>query len=130
MPIEKDMALVRMEVEGQAAVEQVFCAAQVFQASQRVAPRNHRATVATKAQTFTQSPPLQLSRSFVGITGREVDGPVRIGVTIVIDHQRPFAAVAVRVREHILIYGAVWREEIVEQEIAALGKQPATLEQR
>jgi len=52
-----------MEIEGEAAVEQVFGAPQVFQARERVAPGHHDATIVAQAQSISQAPPAKLSRS-------------------------------------------------------------------
>jgi hypothetical protein len=51
-------------------------------------------------------------------------------VAIVVDHQRALAAVAVGVGEDVFVHRAVAGEKVVEQEVAALGKEPAALEQR
>ena len=91
---------------------------------------NDRCPVSAQAQSFGQTPLAKLSRSLIGKRGGKIDGSVRVGVAVVVDDQSALVAVAVRVREDILVYRAVGGEEVVEQEIAALGKQPAALEQR
>ena len=55
---------------------------------------------------------------------------MRVGVAVVVDDQSAFAAVAIGVGEDIFVDRAVGGEKVVEQEVAALGKQPAALEQR
>ena len=44
-----------------------------------------------------------------------------------IDDQRPFAAVAIRIREDILVHPAVVGKEIVESEIVRLGEELAAV---
>ena len=55
---------------------------------------------------------------------------MRGAVAVVVDHQRALAAVAVGVGKDVFVDRAVALEEVVEQEVAALGKEPAALEQR
>ena len=47
-PIEKDVALVGMELEGEAAVEQIVGAAEIFEAGERVAAGNDRRRIAAE----------------------------------------------------------------------------------
>ena len=53
-----------------------------------------------------------------------------MAVAIVINHQGALIASTVGVSEDVLVHLARIREEVVEQEVAALGKEPAALEQR
>ena len=88
------------------------------------------AAVAAQAQALGQAALAKLARSLVGVGGGEIDGPVRVAVTVVIDHESALAAGAVGVREDVLVHRAAGMEEVVEQEVRALGKEPAALEQR
>ena len=53
-----------------------------------------------------------------------------VAVTIVIDHQGALAAGAVGIRKDVFDHRTVGVEEVVEQEVRALGEEPAALEQR
>ena len=119
-----------MQIESQSAIRQIVCPAQVFEAGQRVAPGEDGAGVVAQAQSFPDSLLAQLVGALVGVGRRIINRAVRVGVSIVIDDQGALVASAVGVGKDILVHLAVVREEVVEQEVAALGKEPAALEQR
>ena len=59
-----------------------------------------------------------------------MNGAVRTAVAVIEDHQCTLVAVAVGVGEDILIDRAVALEEVVEEEVGALRKEPAAMQQR
>ena len=71
----------------------------------------------------------QMARSLVGIGGGLVDSAEGRGEAVVVDDQRPVVAAPVGVGKDILIHCAVGPVKIVEQEILALGEQPALVQQ-
>ena len=87
------------------------------------------AGVAAEAQALAQSLLAKTAGALVGIGRGKIDGAVRRAVAVVVDHQRALAAVAVGVGKDVFVHRAVGLEEVVEQEVAALGKEPAALEQ-
>ena len=124
------MALVSAEIEGQSAIRQIVCPAQVFEAGERVAPGENSAGFIVQAQPFADSLLAQLVGALVGVGRGIINRPVRLAVAIVIDHQGALVASAIGVGKDVFVHLAVVRKEVVEQEVAALGKEPAALEQR
>src|ERR1035438_8743493 len=128
-PIEKDVALVGVELEGQAAIVQIVRPAQGFEAGKRVTKREDSAGIATEAEAVAQALLAEPAGALVGIGCGVIDGAVCVAISVVVDHQRAFAAVAVGIGKDVFVDRAVGMEEVVEQEVAALGKEPAALEQ-
>jgi hypothetical protein len=54
-PIEKDVALVRVQIEGETLVKHIVCAAEVFKAGERVAKGKNDAGTASKAEAIAQA---------------------------------------------------------------------------
>src|ERR1700735_2676214 len=60
---------------------------------------------------------------------RPVDGPLCRGIAIVVEHKPALVSPPVRVSEDIFVHRAVVVEEIIEQEVAALGKERSHVQQ-
>ena len=101
------MALVGVEFEGEAALEQVVGAAQIFEAGERVAEGEDDAGVAAEAKPFAQALLAKAACALVGIGGGEVDGAVRGAVAVVVDDQGALVAVAVGVGKDVFVDRAV-----------------------
>src|ERR1700735_1322347 len=71
-----------------------------------------------------------MSSSLIGIGGGLMNGAVGRGELVVVDDECPIVAAPVGVGKDILIHRAVRPEKVIEQEILALSKQPALVEQR
>ena len=67
MPIEEDVALVGVKIEGEAAIEQIAGPAQILETGNGVAPGNYRAVVAAQSETIGQAALTKLARALVGI---------------------------------------------------------------
>src|SRR5258707_12713499 len=91
-------------------------------------PENDRG-IATQTQTILQSLLAQLSGMLVCVGCRPVDGPFCRGIAVVVEHQAALVSSAVGVREAIFVHAAVVVEEVIEQEVAALGKDRSLVQQ-
>ena len=121
------MALVGVQVEGQSALCQVLRPPQVVQACQRVAPGQRHTRGVAQAQPFSDSLLAQLIGAFICVGHRKINRSMCLAVAVVIDHQRAFLTAAVRVSKDVFVHFARIQKEVVEPEVAAFGKEPATL---
>ena len=124
------MALVGVEIESEASGGKMPAAAQIFEAGERVAEGENCLGIAGQAEALMQALLAQLAGILIGVGGGEIDGSVSGAVAVVIDHQGALAAVAVGIGKDVFVHLAGALEEVVEQEIGALGEEPAALEER
>src|SRR5258705_3484006 len=121
-PIQKNVALVGAQLDAQSVLRGIHGAPQILQPGEGVAiPENDRG-IATQTQTILQSLLAQLSRMLVCVGCRPVDGPFCRGIAVVVEYQAALVSPAVGVREDIFVPASVVVEEVIEQEVAALGK--------
>ena len=104
--------------------------AQVFKAGERIAAGEDGAGISGKAKPIADPALAQLRSGLVGVGSGVIDGAVCFAVAVVVDDQRALVAGAVGIGKDVLVHRTGRLEEIVEQKIVALGKDPATLQQR
>ena len=118
-----------MQFQGEALGDDLRRPLQMLQASGGIAEEQEEVAVIRQAESRAERLLAQVTRLFVGIAGRVMNGAAGGGVPVVVDDQGAVVAAPVGVSEDILIHRAIGLVEIVEQEILAIGKQPALVEQ-
>ncbi len=129
-PIEKDVALVGVEVEREAAIGEGFGAAQVLETGERIAEGEDGAVIARQAEALVETLLAKLGRAFVGVGGGVIDGAVGLAVAVVVDDEGAVGAVAIGVGEDVFVDRARGLIESVKQKVAAFSEQRAAMEER
>src|SRR3569833_3819037 len=103
MPIHKDVALVCVQVEGEAAFGYIAGAAHVFESSKRIAPGKDRAGIAVIAEAIVNAPLAQLRGTLVSVGCGVVNGSVGLTVAVIEDDKRALVACAIGVGVDVFV---------------------------
>ena len=130
-PIEQDVALVGVQLHGQALLCQLHRAPQIVQPAHAVAEGDDHGRIRIQQQSLAQAALAELAAGALVGKGRgPVHGAARVPVVIVVEHQRALFSSAVGIGENVLVHRTIFTEKVIQQEVGALRKQITLVQQR